>query len=87
MHYSSLLMQILQSLRHLQDNMPRQLFAEVGESDDLVKELTARAELEDDVVVLSRFGEVDQADDIGMVQLPHDLDFFQNVGTLEKREG
>ena len=53
MHNTSLLMQILQSLGHLQDDMPRQIFAEVGETNDLVEELATRAELEDDVVVLS----------------------------------
>lgn len=49
-----------------------------------MEELATGAQLQYDVIVLFRFGEVDQADDIGMVQLAHDLNFFEDVGSLEK---
>lgn len=65
--------------------MPRKVFAEVCESDNLMEEFTTRAELKDDVVVLSRLREVDELDDIGMVDLSHDLDFFQDIRALENR--
>ena len=48
----------------------------------MVKELTARTKLEYDVVVLACFGELDKLDDVGMVKLSHDLDFFEDVGAL-----
>lgn len=40
---------------------------------------------ENDVVILLGFGKVDELDDVGVVQLAHNLDFFQNVGPLRGR--
>jgi hypothetical protein len=63
--------------------MSAEIFAEVGESDDLMEELAARTQLQDDVVVLLGFGEVDQSDDIGMIKLTHDLDFLEDIRSLD----
>ena len=58
MHNTSFFVQIFQRLRHLHDDMPGQLLAEVRETDDLVEELAARAELQHDIVILPGLGEV-----------------------------
>jgi hypothetical protein len=84
MHNASFLMQIFQCLSNLNDNMPGQILTKVCESHDLMKELPARTELENDVVILSRLGKVNELDNIGMIQLSHDLNFFQNIGSLWK---
>ena len=47
-----------------------------------MEELSARAQFENDVVVLPGLGEVDEADDVGMVELSHYLDFFEDVCSL-----
>jgi hypothetical protein len=47
-----------------------------------MEQFAARTKFEDDIVVLARFGEVDQLDDVGMVKLTHDLDFFEDVRSL-----
>lgn len=49
-----------------------------------MEQLTARAELENDVVELRGFRKVDESDHVGMVQLAHNLDFFQYIGSLYK---
>ncbi len=41
------------------DDVSREILAEVGQTHNLVKELASRAKFEDNVVILSRFGEVD----------------------------
>lgn len=84
MHNTSFLMQILQSLRNLQNYMPRKVFTEICKTDDLVEELATGAQLQDDVVVLSRFREVDETDDVRVVELPHYLDFFEDIRSLQK---
>jgi hypothetical protein len=47
-----------------------------------VEKLSARAEFENDEIVLSRFVEVDELDDIRVIELSHDLHFFEDIGTL-----
>jgi len=47
-----------------------------------VEELTTRAELKDDVVVLAGLGELDKLDNVRVVELTHDLNFLEDVGTL-----
>lgn len=47
-----------------------------------MEELATGRELEDDVVVLLGFRKVDELDDVGMIELPHDLNLFQDVGPL-----
>jgi len=51
-----------------------------------MKQLAPWTEFKDDVVVLARLGKVDKLDNIRMVQLPHDLHFFEDVGSLPKKE-
>jgi hypothetical protein len=82
MDHASLFVEVLQGLRNLHNDVPREILAEVGQSDDLVEQLAAGRQLEDDVVVLPRLGKVDELDDVGVVELLHDLDFFQDVGPL-----
>ena len=84
MNDTLVLMQIFQRLCDLDNDVPTEFFTEVGKADDLVEELAPGAELKDDVVVLAGFGESDEGDDVGMVKLSHDLNFFENVGALEK---
>ena len=62
--------------------MTTEFLAEIGQAHDLMEELAARAQLQDDVVVLSRFGEVEKLDDIRVVELTHDLYFFQDISSL-----
>ena len=62
--------------------MSTQIFAEVGQSNDLMEKLSTRAKLKNDEIVLGRFGKADKFDDIRMVELSHYLDLFQDIGTL-----
>lgn len=48
-----------------------------------MEQFAAGAKFEDDVVVLARFGEVNQLDDVGVVKLTHDLDFLEDVRSLQ----
>ena len=75
-------MQVLKSLSNLGDDMSREVFAEVGEADDLMKEFSTRGQLEDDVVVLFRLGEIDELDDVFVLQAPHDLNLLENICSL-----
>jgi hypothetical protein len=79
MNNAFLFMQILQSLGNLGDNVPREMFAKVGEANDLMEELSTRGQLKNDVIILPRFRKVYEFDDVGMIQLSHDLNFFQDV--------
>ncbi len=63
--------------------MAREVLAEVSEPDNLVEELAAGRELQDDEVMLLRLGELDQPDDVGVIELAHDLDFFEDVRSLD----
>lgn len=63
--------------------MSTEIFAEVGQPNNLVEELAARTEFQNDIVVLARLGKVNQLDDIWVIYLSHDLHFFENVGSLE----
>ena len=64
--------------------MSTEVFAEVGQPNNLVEELAARAEFQNNIVVLARLGKVDQLDDVRVIYLSHDLHFFENVGSLER---
>lgn len=64
--------------------MTTQILAKIGQAHDLVEQFTSRAQLEDNIVVLTRFSEINQLDDVGMLNLPHDLDFLEDIGTLRK---
>ena len=82
MDYALLLVQVEQRVGDLSYDVARELLAEVGEAHDLVEELAAGRQLEDDVVVLARLGELDELDDVRVVQVPHDLNLLQDVGAL-----
>jgi hypothetical protein len=47
-----------------------------------MKEFSARTEFEDDEIVLPGFVKVEELDNIWVVQLSHDLNFFENVRSL-----
>jgi len=49
-----------------------------------VEEFSSRTKLQNDEIVLSGFRKIDELDDIGMIQLAHDLNFLENVCTLQK---
>ena len=83
MYNSFVLMQVFQRVGDLNDDMSAEIFAEVSQADNLMEKLAARAELQNDVVVLAGFGEIDQLDDIRVVDLSHNLHFFENIGSLE----
>ena len=82
MYCASLLMQIFQSFGDLDDDMTRQLLAEVREAHNLVEQLASGGEFEDDVVVLAGFGEIEEFYDVGVVKLAHDLYLLEDVGSL-----
>lgn len=62
--------------------MTRKFFAKVCQANNLMEELAALGEFENDVVILSRFRKFDEFDDVWMIKLTHDLYFFQDVGAL-----
>lgn len=47
-----------------------------------MEKLATRTQLQDEIVVLSGFGEVDEFDHVGVVKLSHDLYFLQDVRSL-----
>ena len=85
--YTLLFVDIIECLGDLYDHMSAQILAEVCQTNDLVEELSSWTELEYDVVVLVRLGEVDELDDIWMVELAHNLNFFEDIRTLQKNSG
>ena len=62
--------------------MSAQILAKICQSNNLVEELSTRAKLEDNEIVLARFRKADKFDNIWVVQLSHYLNFFENIGTL-----
>lgn len=77
-----LLVQVLQRPGHSDDDMARQLLAEVGQSYDLVEQLATGGQLQHNVVVLLGFGKFNELDDVGVVKLTHDLNLFQDIRAL-----
>lgn len=62
--------------------MTTQILAEIGQPNNLMEELASWAEFENNIIVLARFGKVNEADNVGVVQLSHDLYLFEDVGSL-----
>lgn len=62
--------------------MSGQVLAEICQAYDLMEQFASWAQLEDDVVVLPRFGEVDELDNVGVIKLSHDLYFFEDICSL-----
>jgi hypothetical protein len=46
-------MEIQQGICNLYNDMPTQIFAEIGQADNLMEQLAARTEFKDNVVVLT----------------------------------
>lgn len=82
MDSAAFFVQVLEGLCDLHNDMSRQFLAEVSEADDLVEQLAAVRQLENNVVVLPRLGKFDELDDVRVVELAHDLHLFQDVGPL-----
>jgi len=82
MDNSALLVEVFQGVGNLRDDMSRQVLAKVRESHNLVEQLATGCQLENDVVVLPRLGEIDQFNDIGVIKLSHDLYFLKNICAL-----
>jgi hypothetical protein len=79
-------MQVFNGLCDLDNHVSAQVFAKVCQSHDLVEQLSTRAELENDVVILSRFGKVNQLDDVWVVEVAHNLDFLQDIRSLQRED-
>ena len=47
-----------------------------------MEQFATLCEFENDIVILPRFREIDKLDDIRVIKLAHNLDFFQDVGAL-----
>ena len=86
MHNTGLLMSVQKCVCHLFDDVSGKVLAEVRKADNLVEEFATWAEFEDDVVILFGFGELDKLDDVGVVNLSHDLDFFEDVCALQNSQ-
>ena len=82
MHDTSFFVEILQSLGNLRNDMSRKILAEVGQTDNLMKQLATWAEFKHDVVVLPRFLKFDKLDNVGVVDLTHDLTLLEDIGAL-----
>jgi len=50
-----------------------------------VEKLATRTELKDDIIVLPRFGKVDELDNVGMIKLAHDLNLLENIRSLQEK--
>lgn len=85
MNHTLLLVQVVKGFGHLRNDMSREIFAKVGESYDLVEQLASWCQLEHDEVVFFGFEKVDETDDVGVLHLTHDLNLFENVGSLQAR--
>lgn len=65
--------------------MATEVFTEVRQANNLMEELPAGAEFQDDIIILARLGKLNQFDDVRVIDLAHNLYFFQDVGSLYKR--
>ena len=82
MNNTLLLVEIFQSLGHLNNYVSGQLLAEVCQTHNLVEKLATRRKFENNVVVLSGFGEFDELDNVGVVKLTHNLDLLEDIRSL-----
>jgi hypothetical protein len=84
MHNTSFLMQVFQRFGNLNNDVSRKVLAEVCKAYNLVEELTTWAQLQDDVVILLRLAKLHELHNIGVVQISHDLHFFEDVRSLRE---
>lgn len=61
------LVEIFNRIGDLANDVSAEILAKVCQSNDLMEKLASGAELENNVVVLSRLGEVDQFGDVGVI--------------------
>ncbi len=59
MYNTAFFMQISQCFCNLNDHVPTEVFGEICQTHDLMEQLAPRGKLEDNVIVLPRFGKVD----------------------------
>lgn len=85
MNDSLFFVEVLKCLGHLDDNMTGELLAEVGQANDLMEQLATWSQLQNNKVIVLGLGKVDQLDNIGVVELLHNLNFFENVCPLSRR--
>lgn len=78
------LVQVFKSLGYLDNHVSRKVFAEVCEAHNLMEQFATRRKLKYDVVILSGFGKIDQFNDIRVIELAHNLYFFQDVCSLSR---
>lgn len=62
--------------------MATEVFTEVRQANNLMEKLPAGTQFQDDIVILARFGKLDQFNDVRVIDLAHNLYFFQDVGSL-----
>jgi hypothetical protein len=77
-------MEILDGFCDLDDDVTAEVFTEIGQAHNLMEQLAPWTQFQYDIIVLARFGEFDQFDNIGVIELSHDLDLFQDVRALEQ---
>jgi hypothetical protein len=79
MNNTLLLVEIFESLGHLNNDVSGKLLAEICQADNLVEKFTTGGKLQNDVIILPRFGEFDELDNVGVVKLAHNLDLLQDI--------
>jgi hypothetical protein len=83
MNNTCFFVQILECLGDLNNDVSGEVLAKVCQTHDLMKQFAARAQFKDDEVVLPRFMEVDELDNVWMVELSHDLYLLENICALQ----
>jgi len=48
-----------------------------------VEKFATRTQLKNDVVILLRFAELNELNDVGVIKVAHDLDFLQDIRSLD----
>jgi hypothetical protein len=79
MNDTLLLVEIFKSLGHLNNDVSGKLLAKICQADNLVKKFTTWGKFQNDVIILPRFGEFDELNNIGVVELAHNLDLLQDI--------
>lgn len=82
MNYTSDFMKVFQGLRNLYYHVTAQILAEVCQPHNLMEQLPSGAKFQDNVIILSRLGKVNQLDNVWVINLAHNLDFLENIGSL-----
>jgi hypothetical protein len=77
-------MEILDGFGDLDDDVTAEVFTEIGQAHNLMEQLAPWTQFQNDIIVLARLGEFDQFDNIGVIELSHDLDLFQDVRALQQ---